>query len=223
MPRRRRSLLLVALATVALSATPATASNMGFALNLSWPSQSSPSVTWLSLPWRYTPTTSELLCQDLGGSAEIATVQRWVETTSTMVTYACGSGAGAFALVPGIAYGVRPQAWTQVAAVVVGAHDDAFAYSIAATSGSNLTFVSVPYHSAIPDAGGTPGVVDAEDLCSSVGNTLFAVLRWDATAGAWVAHACGSAFDTPFPLELATGYGLVNAAGQTIAWQPPHY
>ena len=223
MPSRRHSLLLAAALCFVVAGGTAFASNMGFALSYSLPSLPSPGITWLSLPWFYAPTTAEALCQDLGGSAKIASVRRWDETTSQTVSYTCGSGIGSFSLSQALAYGVQPQSWQTVSAVIVGSHDDAYAYSIAPTTGANLTFVSIPYHQAIPDVAGQPGVVDAEDLCQSVGPSLAAVVRHDSTVGGYAAYACGSVFDTPFALELGVGYGLVNAEGQTIAWQPPHY
>ncbi|NOZ78700.1 MAG: hypothetical protein GXP48_05880 [Acidobacteria bacterium] len=123
-----------------------------------------------------------------------------------------------------MAYGVRNAVGQAIDELLVGIHDQAFAFNIAPTSGSELTWVSVPYHAAIVDLGGTPGVVDAEDLCIAIGeDDVFAVVRWDEGSQAYVAHVCGSAFDAGFPLTVGEGYGLVNAQGQTIDWQPRHY
>lgn len=64
-------------------------------------------------------------------------VLAWDEASSQMVSHTCGSGTG-FALQKGIAYGVESGAGQTVDTVVVGAHDDTFAYSIPPTSGANL-------------------------------------------------------------------------------------
>ena len=148
---------------------------------------------------------------------------RWDEPTSIFVKHTCGLGTNNFTLSRGSAYGVVNASGQTIKGLLVGTHDDTFSYSIAATAGSNLTWVSVPYHQAIPDVAGSAGVVDAEDLCRSVGPAVTAVVRWDATSSAYVAYACGSVFDTPFPVNLGEGYGVINAPGQTISWQPPHY
>ena len=90
--------VIVASAGLLLSGV-ATASNMGFALNLSLPVEGSPSRHWVSLPWVYAPTTAKALCADLGGSAKVASVWRWDETSSSFVSYACTDTADGFSLV----------------------------------------------------------------------------------------------------------------------------
>jgi hypothetical protein len=216
----------IVLAVVLYLASPALASNVGFAYRLNIPAGSGGTLTWLALPWFYSPTTSvnaEALCQDLqNGTASVTAVLAWDEASAQMVSYTCGSGTG-FVVQEGIAYGVLQAPGQAISTTIVGSHDDAYAYSIPPTTGANLTFVSIPYHHHILDVAGAPGVVDAEDLCQSVGASLAAVVRYDGTAGAYTAHACGSTLDEPFALALGTGYGLVNAEGQTITWQPPHF
>jgi hypothetical protein len=216
-------LAILCLAVLAV-AVPGEASNMAFALPVQI-GGTGQIRTFLALPLEYavSPVTAEGMCLDLGGSAKVTSVMQWNEATSQFVVHPCGSGSNNFTLVEGIAYGVLTASGQTTDALIVGANDDAFSYSIAPTSTSNLTWVSIPYHQAIPDIAGTSGVVDAEDLCQSIGPAVAAVVRWDATISAYVAHACGSAFDTPFPITLGEGYGLVNAPGQTITWQPPHY
>ena len=218
-----RCLLAVVVSVVASRA--AAPSNMGFAWQLSIAPQGQ-NLSFVSLPFVYSPTTAELLCQDLlvpGGSATVAAVWRWDEPTSTFVKHTCGSGPNNFSLSEGTAYGIVNASGQTIGGLIVGAHDDAFSFSIAATAGSNLTWVSIPYHHAIADVAGTAGVVDAEDVCRSIGPSVKAVMRWDAGSSLYVTYACGSALDPPFAITMPSGYGLINAPGQTIAWQPPHY
>lgn len=218
--------LLTGLALLLLPAA-ATASNMGFALQLNI-APAGTNLSFLSLPYLYNPTTAEALCQDLlvpGVPNTVASVRAWDDTSSTFLSHTCGSASNPnnFSLTEGIAYGIVNASAKTIAGLVVGAHDDAFTYSIAPTSGGNLTWISIPYHHNIPDVAGTAGVVDAEDLCESIGPNVKALMRWDAPTSLFVTYACGSVFDTPFPITMPNGYGLINAPGQTIAWQPPHY
>ena len=76
---------------------PLSASNMGLALRMQLDSTSQP-LHFISLPFLYTPATAEALCQDLGGSGNVAEILRWDGASSVFVEYACGSGAGDFAL-----------------------------------------------------------------------------------------------------------------------------
>ena len=222
---RHRSAILALVGLWCCLASQAHASNMGFTYHLTVsPRVGATTLTWLALPWQYSPADAEALCADVrNGTTSVDAVVAWDEPSSRFLTYTCGSGSGAFTLHKGIAYGVVGATGQGVDTTIVGTHDDVFGYSIAPTAGSNLTFVSIPYHQHIPDVAGTAGVVDAEDLCRSVGTALWAVLRWDDATGTWVAYACGSSFVTPFPIQLGVGYGLVNAAGQTITWHPSHY
>lgn len=211
---------VVVLALVAASS--ARASNTAFALPLTF-GGAVQVLSFLSVPYVYAPATAEALCADLGGAAKVASVLAWDEASSTFLTHTCGSGSSNFALEEGVAYGARTVAGQTVDALIVGVHDDAFAFSLAPTSGSNLAWVSIPYHQSIPDLLGAPGVVDAEDLCQSVGPSLWAVLRRDTASASYAAYICGSVFDTPFPIGLGEGYGLVNRSGHEITWQPPHF
>lgn len=211
----------VALAAL-LVASPSLASNMAFAMPLKVGGAGQVRMI-LAVPLVYAPATAELLCQDIGGSSKVASVARWDDASSQFVTHPCGTGTNTFSLTPGHAYAILTAAGQSTDELVVGVHDDAFAYALPPTPSSNLAFVSIPYHHDIPDVAGAEGVVDAEDLCLSVGPGLWAVVRWDAAAGAYRSYACGSVFDTPFPIAPPEGVGLVNAAGQTIAWQPPHF
>lgn len=206
-----------------LVASAALASNMGFAWNLSRPVQGNPSRHWVSLPWVYAPATARALCDDLGGSAKVASVWRWDEASSTFISHACASTADGFALTRGVAYGIQNVPGQTIKALVVGVHDDAYTYSIAPTTGSNLSWISIPYHHDLRDQGGVAGQLDAEDLCRAIGPAVAAIVRWDGAAGVFRSYACGSELDAPFVIELTVGYGLVNSAGQTIVWQPPHF
>jgi len=201
---------------------PASASNMGVALRmqLSWTPQQ---LHFISLPYLFTPATAEALCQDLGGSGNVAEILRWDDVTSTFVEYSCGSGAGDFALDEGTGYGVRVRTGGSIDALVVGIHDDTFEFDYSPGSGSNLHWISLPYHLALPDVGGLEDVTDAEDLCIQVGPELFSVLRWNEAAGRYQAYLCGSEFSEPFELEQGVGYGLINVDGETVSWQPTHY
>ncbi len=213
----------ILLAGLLLVAAATSASNMAFALRMQLDSNGQ-GLHFVALPFEYTPANAEELCTDLGGAAVVANVQRWDEPTSKLVAHTCGSGTENFTLAEGAAYGVTTAAGQAVDALVVGLHDEAFSFTIAPTSGSNLSWVSAPYHAAIVDRGGAPGVVDAEDLCLAIGSgTVFAVVRWDNATSTFAAHVCGSVFSAPFPLTIGEGYGLVNAAGQTVDWRPEHY
>ena len=201
---------------------PLPASNMGLALRMQLDSTPQ-SLHFISLPYLYPPATAEALCQDLGGSGNVAGILRWDETSAAFVEYACGSGAGDFALEEGMGYGVRVVLYQSIDTLVVGIHDDTFEFDFAPGSGSNLHWISLPYHLALPDAGGLENVTDAEDLCLQAGPELFSVLRWNEEAGRYEAYLCGSEFAVPFELEQGVGYGLINADGETLTWQPTHY
>jgi hypothetical protein len=209
-------------AAVWLCAAPASASNMAFALRLQV-GGGGQELRFVALPYEYAPSTAEELCADLGESA-VAEVFRWDEAASVFVVHPCGTGAEDFTLAEGVAYGVRTVAGQAINALLVGAHDAAFTLTLAPGVGSNLSWVSPPYHAAIPDRAGILGVADAEDLCLAIGEeTVFAIVRWDETQSAYTAHVCGSVFDEGFELTVGEGYGLVNAEGQDISWQPEHY
>lgn len=216
----RRSHL--AFSVILLLAASASASTMAFALRLQL-AASGERLHFVALPYQYVPATAEALCTDLGGSATVAEVLRWDEGTSRFVVHPCGTGLENFALAEGLAYGVRTAIGQAVDALIVGIHDPAFTYSLTPGPGSNLTWVSVPYHAALLDLGGVDGEIDAEDLCREVGEGLFAVVRWDEAASVYEAHVCGSVFGQPFLLDIGQGYGLVNADGQTVEWLPAHY
>jgi len=220
-----RAIRVVAfVAVVGLCAATASASNMAFALRLQV-GGSGQELRFVSLPYKDGPSTAEGLCADLGGTTSaVAEVLRWNEPASQFVVYQCGSTVDDFQLEKGHAYGVRTAVDEAIDALLVGSHDATFLYTLASGAGSNLSWVSVPYHAAIPDRAGAPGVVDAEDLCLAIGaDTVFAIVRWDEGSGAYTAHVCGSVFDEGFELMVGEGYGLVNAEGQDISWQPEHY
>lgn len=209
---------------LAASTAPPILANMGAThwFRFDW-TPSSANLHWVSLPLLYSPTTAEGLCLDLGGATGITEVHRWDEATSRFVVHVCG-GATPFALIKGMAYGIVNASGVRIEAVVAGSHDDAFVYTLAPTAGSNLTWVSLPYHLKLPEVAGTPTGADAEDLCRSIGlSEVLAIVSWDETPQAFVTYACGSTLDTPFGLEVGEGYGLINRPGQTITWQPPHW
>ncbi len=215
--------LRIVMMVVALAlAAPVAASNMAVALRVALDAQPR-AFHLLSLPYLFEQTTAEGLCQELGGSGVVDAVLRWDDAASSWVTHGCGSGSSGFTLQEGTAYGVRLRPYQRIDTLLVGRHDATFSFGIAPGSGSNLSWVSLPYHVALPDAGGVAGAVDAEDLCRSVGPELFAVVRWGEGSGRYESHICGSEFGTPFVLEQGVGYGLVNADGATIQWKPPHY
>ena len=221
-----RALTVTAFLALAFTAFQAAAAwNMGFRLTLTLPR----GTRFVSIPYRYTPADfgspgvldSEDLCRDLGA---VTSIVRWVEASSQFVQYTCGSASGWFPLQEGTAYGVFNGGASDVTATLVGAHDNTFSYSLPATVGSNLSWVSIPYHARIPDVSGTPAGLDAEDVCQAVGSSIaFAVIRWDVETSLFVSYRCGSTLEEPFRLSIGEGYGLVNAAGQSISWQPPHY
>ena len=216
-----RSATLILPALLLLSA-PLVASNMGVALRMdleSYPQR----LHFISLPWLYTPATADALCWDLGGTEDVSEILRWDDTTSSFVEYACGSHVGDFSLEEASGYGVRVKSWEYIDTLLVGRHDDSFDFDFAPGSAGTLHWVSLPYHLALPDAGGQEEVVDAEDLCLQAGPELFSVLRWNETAEDFEAYLCGSEFSTPFELEQGVGYGLINVDGESIQWQPTHY
>jgi hypothetical protein len=205
-----------------LLARPGIASNMGFVWNVTIAAGSGGPTSWLSFPSRYGPANAEQLCQDLGSS--VLSIRRWDETGRTFVTYTCGSNSGAFSLSEGASYGVTNKPSATITASIVGSHDDGFTFTLPPTAWSNLSWVSIPYHQSIPTGAGTPGALDAEDLCRSIGSaSVWAIVTYDNASGSYVFYACGSVFDTPFAITAGAGYGVVNRAGQTIAWKPPHY
>ncbi|MBZ0112295.1 MAG: hypothetical protein K8J08_07545, partial [Thermoanaerobaculia bacterium] len=215
---------------VASAASSQVAVVMGFTRQFNFPPTTGPNLHWISLPWVYEPVDvgtigtldAEDLCQDLGGVAAVGSILRWNEASSTFTEYACGAG-GPFALVEGTAYAVRNAPGATLLGAVAGVHDNSFTYSIAPSGGSQLSWLSVPYHLRIPERHGDL-LVTAEDLCRQIGSTeILAIVRWDEPSAAYQAYGCGSELDAPFEIERSTAYGVVNRAGQTITWQPIHY
>ncbi len=205
-----------------LISVPLSASNMGVALRVqltSTPAQ----LHFVSLPFLYDPGTAEALCQDLGAAGDVSGILRWDGASSVFAEYSCGSGVGDFALEEGTAHGVRVGLYRTVDQLVVGIHDDDFEFDFAPASGGNLHWISLPYHLALPDAGGQAEMVDAEDLCMQAGPEVFSVLRWNQATGRFATYVCGSEFIDAFELEQGVAYGLINADGETIQWQPTHY
>lgn len=83
------------------------------------------------------------------------------------------------------------------------------------SAGPSLHWIALPWKYQPQDVG-TPGTLDAEDLCQDLGGeaTVAAILRWDEATSTFGEHLCGSG--DPFPLVLGEGYGLRNVPGQTI-------
>jgi len=73
-----------------------------------------------------------------------------------------------------------------------------------ATSTPALHWLSLPYLYAPEDAG-TPGILDAEDLCQDL-DGIAAVLAWDEPSSTFVEHLCGD--PSPFALEQGIGVGI---------------
>lgn len=226
---RRRPAVLVGL-LILVPSLSANASTMGFTRQFYFPPGTSPTLHWIALPWSYQPQDvgtagvldAEDLCQDLGGSATVEAVLRWDEATSTFVEYLCAT-TGPFPLSLGEGYGVRNVPGETILGAVAGTHDDAFSYSIAPTGGSQLSWLSVPYHLRMPEKHGDLDV-DAEDLCRQIGSSeVLAVMHWNDETEAYEAYGCGSDFETPFEITRGDGYGVINRSGQTIDWQPIHY
>lgn len=202
--------------------------SMGFKQRLLLSASPSARVHWLSLPYVYEPldvgtlgvVDAEDLCQDAGEGGGVSAVLRWNEATSTIVEHLCGNPSP-FALLEGLAYGIRRLPNWSLSANLAGGHDDAFTHSIPATGGSQLSWISVPYH--IKDAG-NQSPVTAEGLCQQVGSSeVLAIVRFDSSAGSYRAYGCGSAFESPFPIAAGEGFGVINRGSQTISWQPIHY
>jgi hypothetical protein len=203
---------------------------MGFTRQFLFPPTGGANLHWISIPWIYqpldvgTPGTLDVedLFQDLGGDQTIAAVVRWDEASSTFVEHPCGAGSP-FVLAQGIAYGLRNVPGQTINGALAGAHDNAFSYSVPPTGGSQLSWLSVPYHVRIPEKHGDLRVT-AEDLCRQIGSsTVLAIMRWDEPSGAYQVCGCGSALQAPFEVARGEGYGVINRPGQTINWQPTHY
>lgn len=226
--RGRRYLAAASALALLLAAGDAGAqSTMGFKHNVVLEAISTPALLWLSLPYLYTPQDvgtpgtldAEDLCQDLDG---IAAVLMWDEPSSTFDEHLCGDPSP-FALEQGTGVGIRLEPVRHLFAALSGGHDDAFAYSIPPSGGSQLTWLSVPLHVRIPEKGGDSRVT-AEDLCGQIGETeVLAIVRWNREAVAYETYGCGSDFHEPFQLVRGEAYGVVNRANQTIDWQPVHY
>lgn len=199
----------------------------GFKQNVIMEATTAPALRWLSLPYVYSPEDvgtpgtleAEDLCHDLDG---IAAVLRWDEASSTFAEHLCGDPAP-FALDPGVGYAVRLEPVRHLFAALSGGHDEAFTYEIPPSGGSQLAWLSLPFHLRIPEKLGDSRVT-AEDLCRQIGETeVLAIVRWSRDAGAYETYGCGSAFHTPFQLVRGEAYGVVNRPSQTIDWQPIHY
>lgn len=83
------------------------------------------------------------------------------------------------------------------------------------TAGPNLHWISIPWRYQPLDFG-TPGALDAEDLCQDLGGdeTIAAVVRWDEASSTFVEYSCGA--DSPFALAKGTAYALRNVSGEAI-------
>jgi hypothetical protein len=150
-------------------------------------------------------------------------VVRWNEASSSFEGHSCG-GPSPFLLEQGVGYGVMNAPGAAIEGALVGAHVDGYSFFLPSTTGSNLSWLSIPYHLDLLDAPGALPGRDAEDLCESAGaSEVFAVVAWEDLTGAYVAHACGSELVAPFPIVPGVAYALVNRDGEGIEWQPPVY
>lgn len=225
------SSVLLAAVSLALSVSaPAGSATMGFTRQFYFPAAAGTNLHWIALPWRYQPQDvgtagildAEDLCQDLGGEETIAAVVRWNEPSSTLVEHPCG-GENPFPVSQGVGYALRNATGQTIQGAVAGAHDNVFSYSLAPSGGSQLSWLSVPYHLRIPENEGDLRVT-AEDLCRQIGSSeVLAIIRWDEVSATYKAHGCGSAFQPPFEIVRGKAYGVINRVGQTIEWQPIHY
>jgi len=206
------------------------ASTMGFTRHFHFPPGTEPNLHWISLPWSYQPEDvgtlgaldAEDLCEDLGEAGSIASILRWDEPTSTFIEYPCGT-ENPFLLNQAEGYGVRGSPGQTVQGFVVGVHEDSFAYSISPSGGSQLSWLSIPYHMKVPEKHGDL-TINAEDLCRQIGLAeVLAIVRWDDAADVFESYACGSELETPFEILRGESYGVVNRSGQTIQWHPIHY
>jgi hypothetical protein len=73
-----------------------------------------------------------------------------------------------------------------------------------ATPAAALRWLSLPYLYTPQDAG-TPGTLDAEDLCQDL-DGIAAVLRWDEPTSTFAEHPCGE--PSAFALEQGIGFGI---------------
>jgi hypothetical protein len=208
---------------------PAGATNMAFKLPVHLSATPDAGLYWLSVPYRYDPVDvglpsvvdAEDFCQDLSSTA-IEAVLRWDEPTATFVEHLCG-GTTPFPLAPGTGYAIRTLPNYSVSDYLTGGHDDDFIYSILPSGGSQLSWLSVPYHLQIP-AKGSALRFTAEDLCRQIGaSEVAAIVRWNEEIGAYEAYGCGSELQAPFEIPRGRSVGVINRTGETIDWQPIHF
>ena len=259
-PRHTRSAASAAIAVgLLVLATPGGwTADVGFRLRLEVSSTGAThGMYWLSLPYRYTPPDvnsngldAEDLAQDLQPtnltrpctetppSCAVVRVWRWDPSTGEYVSWTSGSTTGTpFALQPGVAYGIEVQevdGHTLHLLDVVGAHESSLELSDSHTpDGVNMRWISIPPHLHIDWSHGIPGVLDAEDLGQAMGGPshVFQIRRLNEVTGLYDNWVVGSAYGTPFEVDLTRAYAIDltcgDLAGQCAdcrwAWQPTTY
>ncbi len=220
-----RAALTVSLVLLIVAAT-ANASNLGYWLKLGVVSNGpTAGLYWLPIPYLYTPANAEELVQDLQPSGlpactgnpagcAVAEVLSWDEATGEYVSWTGGGTGTPFDLVPGKAYLVRIQlAGGQTAHILplAGANDNSVTFDDCHAPGAvNLRWISIPPSLAINTDFGIDGVLDAEDLGQAMGGPtkVFQIRRLNEATGLYDNWPVGSAYGTPFEIDLTQAYGI---------------
>ncbi len=253
--------LIVGLAVLAMGAGVATASNMGslVRLQLTFDASATSNLYWISIPYHYQPpdangngvVDAEDLAQDLQPRSlnrpcttdcAVYEVRHWDESSQSYETWRSGSTLGTpFQIVPGESYGIDLQevnGTTTFTFEIAGANDPDFQlqYCYDSTGANNYHRFSVPANLMIDDTNGN-GQIDAEDLGQAMGGPdwIYQIRRYDTATNEEQVWRVGSAFGTPFTIDVAEGYVLdlvcPNTPGDCSSpndpcawsWAPPHY
>ncbi len=223
----------VAFAVAALLPTLALSSNLGFRLSLALPANGpTGGLYWIAIPYTYTPPDvkvnglldAEDLAQDLqptelarpctDTTCAVAQVLRWDSTTGAFESWTAGSAGDPFVLEPGVGYAIQLRTVGTASAHmihVVGAHDPTLELTGCHTPGGvNLRWISIPPHLDIDTSFGLPGVLDAEDLGQALGGPdhVFQLRRLNESTGQYDNWVVGSAYGTPFEVDLRFAYGV---------------
>jgi len=217
---------------VVLVAGSALASNTGFKLN--YPLTFAASKTnWVSFPTFYFPNgnvsvtqqNSLDVCHDMNDfqatPGKVASVTRWQTLAGTALGQPCVSPKAIYNIVAGEAYSLAPVA-ANIVVNIVGSNNDAFApnkggvavYPLQQVAGgSNLNWVSVPYHATADNS---------FDLCqqwnTQTGNKIGSVQKWISTNDTALGQPCVSPKNI-YNLVPGEGYAVVpTTTGVSISW-----
>jgi hypothetical protein len=222
MHRRRFALLIaIGLAALCLGARTLPASNMGFIVNCpltaTGPSSRSGTQT-LNLPYQRDAQLQwgSHLLSDLG-LVNVANLQRFLETTDSLVVYTGRKGDGGvtnFVIQPGACYFIRML--TPVDYVMGGSSDSQVALELNAAgpgSWSGTNFVSLPYH-VIPRTAG--------ELMDDIGlANVTSVQRFLTKTDSLHVYTGRKGSPPDFPLDPCECYFI--KMNTTVSYIPSHY